>query len=156
MSKLKDRKKYKRSEKGRAAEARYRDNNRGSRREQQLEYYAKAYRSPHGRALSLCKSAKRRAKSLGVAFELEPSAIEAFIVFSRCELTGIAFDLSDHSDSYTSPWAPSLDRKDPRGGYTAENVRVVCWAVNRALSDWGLPVLLQLAEALAQRQSARS
>lgn len=151
MSNSEQRKRYKRSPKGKAAEARYKQ----KQLPRQRDYYRTVYGTARGRAMALCKSAKKRAKQLGVAFDLQPSRIEALITAGRCELTGIAFDLSV-TEKHASPWAPSLDRKDPKGPYSHENVRLTCWAVNRALNDWGLPVLLQLAEALTQHQNARS
>lgn len=37
--------------------------------------------------------------------------------------------------------SPSLDRIDPSGGYTYDNVRVVLHLVNQALGDWGVETL---------------
>ena len=44
-------------------------------------------------------------------------------------------------------YAPSLDRIDPEGLYTADNCRLVMVAVNFALNAWGEEVYLRLARA---------
>ena len=41
----------------------------------------------------------------------------------------------------------SLDRRDPTKGYTIQNVRVVCWAINAAMGTWGEEVLRSLMAA---------
>jgi hypothetical protein len=45
----------------------------------------------------------------------------------------------------------SLDRIIPVLGYVRGNVRVVCFAVNQARSDYGDEVLLIIAKALVER-----
>lgn len=60
---------------------------------------------------------------------------------TSCAVTGIPFvyDVPGH------PLMPSLDRIDSSKGYTADNVRLVCWAVNCAASTWGLEAYLAIA-----------
>lgn len=65
----------------------------------------------------------------------------------RCALTGIPFKFDADFASHINPYVPSLDRIDPRGGYTKDNVRVVLGAVNIMLSDWGVDVFEWIAEA---------
>ena len=48
------------------------------------------------------------------------------------------------------PYAPSLDRVDAASGYTRDNVRLVCQAVNFALNAFGEDVLREIALATAQ------
>lgn len=71
----------------------------------------------------------------------------------HCEVSGIAFDEStgDEGDggprgkkTNRRPFRKSLDRRDPLGGYTDDNCRVVCSAVNGALGDYGDDVLLSI------------
>lgn len=66
----------------------------------------------------------------------------------KCELTGIEFSFQRPFQSLRRPWSPSLDRKDASIGYTPENCRLVCTAVNIALNEWGEEVLLKIANAL--------
>lgn len=71
-----------------------------------------------------------------------------------CELSGIVIERVAPGDYRTHPFAPSLDRIQPSKGYTKENVRLVCFAVNRARSDWGDEVLLKIARALTTHVTA--
>lgn len=71
----------------------------------------------------------------------------------RCAITGIRFTASipDGERWKANPFAPSLDRIDGSKGYEPGNVRVVLAAVNLAMNEWGLEVLMQIAAALVKR-----
>jgi hypothetical protein len=51
---------------------------------------------------------------------------------THCPITRLAFDTTD----CTSPLYPSLDRIDPRKGYTPANTRIVSLFVNVAKNRW--------------------
>jgi hypothetical protein len=68
----------------------------------------------------------------------------------RCLLSGIEFDMTPFSGK-RRPFAPSIDRIDPSRGYSKGNCRLVCVAVNYAMSDWGLAVLKRIAVAILER-----
>ncbi len=68
----------------------------------------------------------------------------------KCMLTGIDFDLTPFSGK-RRPFAASIDRIDPALGYSKANCRLVCTAVNYAMSDWGLAVLRKIAHAIIER-----
>jgi hypothetical protein len=55
----------------------------------------------------------------------------------RCALTGIPFQLDSERIGAYRPFAPSLDKIDPKKGYTEENTRLVCVAINLALNQFG-------------------
>lgn len=55
----------------------------------------------------------------------------------RCALTGIRFMSKSTRSSAFNPYAPSIDRIDATKGYARENVRLVIWAINLMLCDWG-------------------
>lgn len=80
---------------------------------------------------------------------------------NRCALTGIKFDygiphdIRDLETRYRRPWAPSLDRINSMLGYTPENVRLVCIAVNIARQDFPDSILYKLADALSKMPSQR-
>lgn len=61
----------------------------------------------------------------------------------RCEVTGIPFSALKlpGRDSNRHPYSPSLDRIDPSTGYSRGNCRLVLFAVNVALNDWGIEIL---------------
>lgn len=48
----------------------------------------------------------------------------------RCQRSGIPFDLNTHEKYYRHPFAPSIDKINPFGDYTTENVQLVCNAYN--------------------------
>lgn len=63
----------------------------------------------------------------------------------RCSLTGLPFFAESGAKSKVHPFTPSLDRIDCSRGYTKDNVRVVVWAINAMLLDWGEEVFAQVA-----------
>jgi hypothetical protein len=66
-----------------------------------------------------------------------------------CELTGLPFDFSGRGKFSRQPYAPSVDRKDPQNpDYTPENTRVVLWAVNCAMAEYGEEIMLPIFKAL--------
>lgn len=68
---------------------------------------------------------------------------------NKCEVTGLPFGI--HGGFRTEPFRPSLDRIDANGNYTADNVRIVCWAVNNAMSDWGEEVFAAISKAYVRK-----
>lgn len=99
----------------------------------------------------LFQRTKDRATDRGVNFYLSKEQLRTIAERSggRCELTGIGFSWVRHGGALFPPFAPSLDRITPRHGYSAGNCRLVCYAVNVALSDWGEEVLRRIVAALA-------
>lgn len=66
----------------------------------------------------------------------------------RCALTGLPFHLLEvGSGKARRPFAPSIDRIDSSSGYTRDNVRLVCQAVNFALNAYGEDTFLEIAKA---------
>jgi hypothetical protein len=65
----------------------------------------------------------------------------------RCSLTGIEFYTEPPHRGKVDPYAPSLDQIEPGQGYTMENVRIVIFAVNMMLCDWGPKVFEQVANS---------
>jgi len=55
-----------------------------------------------------------------------------------CAISGLPFSLAEFAGVLVKhPFAPSLDRISSQGGYTADNVRLVCIAVNFGMGQWG-------------------
>ena len=104
------------------------------------------------RAMCLIASARVRCRHKGIHFELDGFAeeLQRRIDAGRCELSGAEFDLSPGRKATS----PSLDRRDPAKGYTPENVRVICHALNAALGDWGEAGLAPILAAWMQRCNA--
>jgi hypothetical protein len=112
--------------------------------------WEKRYQAKHGRSRpavnrkrgtweqrikELAKGAKARATEKGIAFELNKAwcvyTAKALELNPFCEATGTEMFLTKpRYRGFAHPSAPSLDRIDPRKGYTVDNVRVVCAWVN--------------------------
>lgn len=89
---------------------------------------------------SYCLAAKRRAKSQGVPFNLEPDDI----VFPEiCPVLGIPILFSDGGRTDNTP---SIDRIVPKDGYVKGNIRMISWRANRLKNDASLEELEKLVE----------
>jgi hypothetical protein len=108
----------------------------------------------------LCARAQRLSTLRGLPINLTPEYIERLFYKqeSRCAVTGRKFSLDWLDGSRTKPWAPSVDRIKPARGYMRSNVRLVTWAVNRAMSDAGSEFLMIVARDMVRhdRQRRRS
>jgi len=136
---------------------------RETRRKQQAAWYAlnrEAIRTAKAewylqeRARRLCYEARRRAKRKGIAFSLtaaEIADLQLRINAGVCEVTGVRLDLTRGRK-----WnAPSIDREDSSAGYTHDNLRIVCHALNAAMGDWGEgPVWEMLQTWLRKRRNS--
>jgi hypothetical protein len=65
----------------------------------------------------------------------------------RCALTGVEFQL-ERLPKGVHRNCPSLDRIDSSKGYLKDNIRLVTYHVNTALSNFGEEALLELAQNL--------
>ena len=83
-------------------------------------------------------SAKHRAAKRGLPFDLtEEWALEQIERQGfKCAITGIRF-LADPGLARARPYTPSFDRIDSSKGYTIDNVRIVIFAANLMMLDWG-------------------
>jgi len=125
---------------------------RGRPRQKSREAVAK-YRNKH-RARFLIRYARDRAQEKNWAFDLDAhrKEIQARIDAGVCELSGVKLDLNG-SRAFNSP---SIDRIDPKRGYTYDNIRILCFAMNSALGDWGEENLhAVLVSWLRKRQGER-
>lgn len=86
--------------------------------------------TPTGRAVRLIIDARKRAASNNLVFDLQREKIEEILKIGVCERTGIAFQFESHEKFRNNPFAPSLDKVDPFGNYTHDNIKVVCFAYN--------------------------
>lgn len=64
----------------------------------------------------------------------------------KCEITGlpIIYELEKNG---INPFRPSVDRIDCKKGYTEDNVRVVCVAVNYCLNEFGISIFDKIIRA---------
>ena len=91
--------------------------------------------------------AKKRARYLKVEFTLTLDDVLAMWRDGkgRCAVTGIKLSEANPTGLKRRPFIPSLDRIDPRKGYTLENTRLVCFAINAAMNAWGETVFREMA-----------
>lgn len=92
---------------------------------------------------------RKRCKSRGLDFALTAAWVLSRLERQhyRCAVSGVEFSARRPRDSHKRPWMPSLDRIDCTRGYTKDNVRIVCVAVNTLLQDWGDSVFHELMAA---------
>lgn len=93
--------------------------------------------------------ARRRCRLKNLPFDLtmDWALRQAEAQDFRCCLTGIQFFAKHPGRSARNPYAPSIDKIDPRGGYTQANARIVVFAVNAMLMDWGPEVFEQVVNS---------
>lgn len=100
------------------------------------------------------KDARLRAARKGIACTITPEEIHARIARGACEMTGLAFSMNPTGMVRVDPFSPSLDRLDPRRGYTPKNVRVVVAAFNFAKGEWPLDTFGAIARGFIERNRA--
>lgn len=91
------------------------------------------------RAKTLVSGAKQRAKKKNIPFNLTYQWVENKLREGYCEVSGTLFFIRPYStkENYTKvhPHSPSLDQIEPSGGYTMDNVQIVCDQVNKFKGD---------------------
>jgi hypothetical protein len=101
------------------------------------------------RAKVLLATIRTRARNRGLKYDLDSHVdeIQARIDAGVCEVSGFPLSLEPGSPFN----APSIDRKDPKRGYVYDNIRVVCYAVNCCLGDWGEGAFWQIVRKWAEK-----
>jgi hypothetical protein len=102
-----------------------------------------------GRASVLYSNAKSRCREKNIELHLTQEWIREHLKRGTCEITGLPFSLEPPDEHATRrPDAPSLDRIDKDKHYTEDNTRVILWAVNCALSEYGTEGMLPILKAM--------
>lgn len=110
--------------------------------------YAPSYRF-YGPKISLnrlYRQAKRNALRRDIPFDLTEADLQKLYEEGggRCAISGIMFNKTVKVGR-CRPYAPSIDRIESGKGYSFDNCRLVCVAVNLAIGDFGLEVLEHVA-----------
>lgn len=95
--------------------------------------------------LARCKGMRGRGKIGGCAITADMIANVLRRSKGRCEVSGITFSHDTYGTNNVRPFFHSLDRIDSAKGYLPDNIRVVCVAVNIAMSSWGEQVFADIA-----------
>lgn len=90
------------------------------------------------RLKKLYAMAKNRARDKDVPFDIDMEHLLELWGEGFCSLSGIPLELGRSERGKVHPYAPSLDRIKPELGYTKGNVRIVCYQMNIAISEFGL------------------
>lgn len=108
--------------------------------------YSREYRAKN-RAKYLIGECRRRCEKRGWAFNLDQyeDAIQARIDAGVCELTGYPLELKPVKGRPFN--TPSIDRIKPEVGYVYSNIRVICFAANAMLGDWGEEAALMMVRS---------
>lgn len=100
--------------------------------------------------------ARKRAEKFGWAYDLDDHLIQIQERVSKmkCEMSGIDLVTGVGAGSQGQRYfnTISLDRIDRDKGYTYQNIRIVCWAMNCAMSTWGEDILLEVVTSWVQRK----
>jgi hypothetical protein len=92
-----------------------------------------------------------RARRRGLSCDLTVPGIVQMLEDQHycCAISGLPFDLAwaKGRDLFRNPYAPSIDRKQSKQGYTAANCRLVLSAINYGMNEWGEDVYLTIAAA---------
>jgi hypothetical protein len=108
-------------------------------------------RTTHGRAVVLVNNARGRSLKKNISMEVTQEWVEKHLERGTCQLTGIPFSLEPPPEGVTRRWdAPSLDRISKHKHYTEDNTRVILWAVNCALSEYGTETMLPVLKAMVK------
>ena len=119
------------------------------------KYFREAQRkhtaTTKGRAYKLWRSATKRSNNVTIT----PEWVAEQLVAGVCSVSGLKLYLDGggfHAGD-RHPRSPSLDRIDPKKGYTPDNVRIVCWQVNLARNNYGDEALFEMCRAISSQAS---
>lgn len=134
----------------RARKAEYYQRNKEKWREYHRNWRDANRLTPDRRAQIILTFTQTRAKRRGLECDLTREFIAERLTRGRCEATGFPLVLEDAARGLKKihPHAPSIDRIDPRKGYTQDNCRVVAYIYNVAKADYTDSDVLELARAL--------
>lgn len=101
------------------------------------EVFSKSIR---GRLYDLLEAARGRAKKNNLQINIDLDYLLDLYEQQKgkCKLTNIDFNFEKKEKTkHFNPFSPSIDKIDSNGGYTKDNVRLVCTIVNLALNTFG-------------------
>jgi hypothetical protein len=117
-----------------------REQNKKYRDKNNVRYYSnqQTWRStPEGFVSNTVHGARTRASKKKIAFDITNQDIHQMMAAQdmKCAVTGVEMTLDSLNRKKANPFKCSIDRIDSDGGYTKDNIRLVCWAVNQMKAD---------------------
>lgn len=132
---------------------------RHSKNQSNLEYRnaaklrsQKFYNSFEGRVKTLFAGVYRRQSNATVTIE----KIRQLLSGGVCPVTGIEFDLisgARKNGVNYHPFSPSVDKIDPRLGYTDENIRIVIWQYNAMKGQQSDTLIFDICKKIVERNN---
>ena len=121
---------------------------------------SRAYKaSTRGALKTILYSASLRASKNNIAYDLDFFWLSDLwdAQDGKCLLTGIEFNTerTEKRKTFYRPYGPSLDKIDPNGGYTKDNTRLVCTAINLAMNQFGEAAFELLARAFIEHKDSK-
>lgn len=103
-------------------------------------------------AYNLTANCEYRAKKKNLPYDLDVEWVYTKILEKKCARTGIQFSLTENGDSFSNrkPTTPSIDKIDPKKGYTKDNIQIVCWWYNLSKSVFTDEEVLQLCKKVVE------
>lgn len=119
---------------------------------------------PRREQMLLLRNARKNSASRGLECTLTMDDLQRMSdrAGGKCELSGLPFEfgvaseMADQQGRRRRLWAASIDRVNSSAGYTPDNCRLVCMAVNAARQEFGDAVLFKIARALSNIQRIAS
>jgi len=102
--------------------------------------------------IELLKESKKRAKQKNIQHDI---TLEDIHIPDICPILGIKLEKNcgGKTASYNSP---SLDRRDPNGGYTKDNISVISFRANTLKSNATIEELKKVIDALERMNANKS
>lgn len=119
------------------------ENNKTRYKKYQKEYLERRTnfsKTIRGKLYDLLEAARGRAKKNNLPIDIDLNfLLDMFEQQNRkCKLTNLDFTFEiRESGKHFNPFNPSIDKINPNGGYTKDNVRLICVIVNLALNQFG-------------------
>ncbi len=94
--------------------------------------------SLRGRAHLLYYDTLKRIKTKGDKTDLTKEWFVKKLADGKCQITGAKFDLNRVKGKHFNPFAPSIDKVNPKKGYTKRNCKIVLWGLNNAKAEMSM------------------